>query len=107
MVYPGRALSEGRAFEESEWRALREPPGERRPSLSAAEAFDLMGMLPQPCEEVRDPLSFAAKSAIVRTSFVEDERTPVSHVLRSLEVRARDSERRRSMCLADPRQIFR
>lgn len=104
-VYPRNSLSEERAVSEGARRAFRKPPWERRPSLSAAEAFQLMGMLPHPCEEVRDPLSFAAKSTIVKTAFLMDEREPLPHVLRGLEIRAHGVDRRRSACLADPRQL--
>lgn len=95
MVYPRQSLTEERAV--SEWA--------RPPRLSAEEAFQLMGMLPHPCEEVRDPLSFAAKSTIVKTAYLMDGREPLPHVLRGLEIRADGVDRRRSGCLADPRRM--
>ncbi len=81
-------------------RARVEPP-----DSSVLEAFELMNMMPEPCEELWNPASFAAKSTVLRLTYLEDGRFPVSSALRTLEERARHPERTRSACLADPREV--
>lgn len=102
LVYPVRALVGGRTS--LEW-DRNEPLGPARESLSAAEAFELMNMMPEPCEELWSPTSFAVQSAVVTVTYMEDERYPVPSALRLLGERAREPEERRPSCLGDPRTV--
>lgn len=105
MMYPPTSLTERQAFMDWDRGEHPTPRWERQESLSPVEAFELMNMMPEPCEELWSPASFAAKSTVLRLTYLEDGRFPVSRALRTLEERARHPERTRSACLADPREV--
>lgn len=105
LVYPMAVLSEERDFLEWVQSEYPSPRWEEQESLSPAEAFELMTKMPEPCEELWSPVSFAAKAAVLTITYVSDERYPVPNALRVLEDRARFVERIRPFCLGDPRKV--